>query len=188
MNRLLPNTAFKQRLADRLCVLLHDFSVEKMGPRIDSLASLIRPNVQADTKKFYTNSQFEQNLTQDLITPGGPQGPFEIAGLNPFITARRASLLGQLAPFGCTATAVLQAREEMWKVFPNPSGGRIFVRDEQGNLNRICLYELQGRLLKTWEMNSGAALLELEGIPAGVYLLKMESRDAEFVIKKIVVQ
>ena len=188
MNRLLQDAGLKQRLADRLCALLQDFNMEKMAPRTDALANLIRPHVQADTKKFYSNTQFEQNLTQDLSTPGGPQGPFDIAGLTSFVTARRNSLLGQLAAFGCTATAVSQAGEDNWDVFPNPVSGRIFVRDTGGTLSRIGLYTLQGQQLKTWDRSSDGVSFDLDGIAAGIYVLQLQNREGRFTLKKIVVQ
>lgn len=177
MNRLLQNTAFKQRLADRLCALLHDFSVEKMGPRIDSLASLIRPHVQADTKKFYTNSQFEQNLTQDLSTPGGPQGPFEIAGLRSFITARRAALLSQLAPFGCAATGVSQAGAKTWAIFPNPCSDHLnLVLPElpAGAAYQVKITDLAGREMISAVAPSGSVnRINTNTLPAGTYIIRV---------------
>ena len=57
------------------------FDSATMDARIDALADLIRADVYADTKKDYTNEQFEQGLTTDVG---------EAAGLKRFVTDRRA--------------------------------------------------------------------------------------------------
>lgn len=177
MNRMLQNAGYKQQLADRLCAMLQDFSVEKMGPGIDSLASLIRPHVQADTKKFYSNSQFEQNLTQDLSTPGGPQGPFEIAGLGSFITARRAALLNQLAPFGCVVTGVAQAEPETPALFPNPCNQYLNLALPElpaGSACQIRITDLTGREIMPAVGSSGKTCrIDTGGLAAGTYIVRV---------------
>lgn len=120
MNRLWQDAAMRQRLADHLCELLADFSNARMDARIDSLADLIRPAVQADSLKFYSNQLFEQNLSQDVNIGQGPGGG-TIAGLKPFITARRSSLQQQLAAYGCTVSAVAETGSEpAISLYPNP--------------------------------------------------------------------
>ena len=65
------------------------FSEEVMNSRIDELAGLIRPYVEADELKFYSTEAFERSLSQDLIsdTPGSgiPSGDVrpETAELSP---------------------------------------------------------------------------------------------------------
>jgi hypothetical protein len=177
MNRMLQIAAFKQQLADLLCAMLQDFSVEKMSLRIDSLASLIRPHVQADTKKFYSNSQFEQNLTQDLSTPGGPQGPFEIAGLSSFITARRAALLGQLAPFGCAVTGVAQAEPDTRVLFPNPCNqylNLVLPELPAGVVYQVRITDLAGReIMPAFESSGKTNRIETGGLPSGTYVVRV---------------
>jgi hypothetical protein len=104
LNRFWQDPVLKAAYADVYCDLVQDFSNQKMNVRIDSLADLIRTAVYDDPFKFYTNTQFEQNLNQDLPGGGGP-GLSGIAGIKPFIAARRASVLQQLAAFGCSATS-----------------------------------------------------------------------------------
>ena len=70
------------------------FSLAVMESRIDQLADMIRPYVEADELKFYSTQDFERCLSQDLIrartlsdTPMGnvPQGkvPLLVAQLSP---------------------------------------------------------------------------------------------------------
>lgn len=120
MNRFWQDPALKSAYADTYCDLVQDFSNQKLNAHIDSLADLIRTAVYEDPFKFYTNTQFEQNINQDLPGGGGP-GLSGIAGLKPFIAARRASVLQQLAAYGCTATAISE-----------PESGQAFVAFQDG--------------------------------------------------------
>lgn len=103
LNRFWQDPMLRAAYAAVYCDLVQDFSNQKLNSRIDSLADLVRTAVYDDPFKFYTSAQFEQNINQDLPGGGGP-GLSGIAGLKPFITARRASVLQQLAAYGCSAT------------------------------------------------------------------------------------
>ena len=70
-------------------MLAGPFNVETMVPWIEETANLIRPYVQADPTKFYSDSQFEQSLTSDVS--GG------VIGLETFISERRAAIEAQLS-------------------------------------------------------------------------------------------
>jgi len=70
------------------------FNIDKMNSRIDDLAALIRPYVEADKMKFFSAEQFEQNLSQD-ITGGMTMGGRPL-GLKNFIAERSKSVREQL--------------------------------------------------------------------------------------------
>lgn len=74
------------------------FSEEAMNSRIDKLAELIRPYVEADELKFYSTRAFEIALSED-IGDGGQRGMgmgMTPLGLKTFITQRVASIRQQL--------------------------------------------------------------------------------------------
>lgn len=175
MNRLLPDPVFKQQLADRLCAFLQDFSNAQMDARIDALADLIRVDVYADTLKFFPNNQFEQNLAQD-ITPGpGAPGVTTIAGLKPFILARRTSLLQQLAAYGCLVTKVASADDAFrMQIFPNPAVDRIRLETPGFWPESINLWNTAGQKVKSWlPEKSESQSLDLKDVPAGFYALSV---------------
>jgi len=188
MNRLLQNADMKQAYADRYCELLQDFSNAALDARMDSLAALIRPHVYEDTKKFYTNNQFEQGFTQDLSFPS-PQGPFAIAGLKPFISARRQALLAQLAAVGCTASATTDANDAgAAQIYPNPSNGRFFIENKGETIVRMAVVDLSGRQLQHWAGRLETGHLEWSAtLPAGLYFLKMELENGALLTQKMVV-
>jgi spore coat protein CotH len=174
MTRLWNIPAYRQALAEHACVLLEDFSNEKMDARIDSLADLIRESVYADNFKFYTNQQFEQNLSQDLNINGGP-GLSGIAGIKPFISARRSSLLQQLAAYGCalSTTDTPLAPAVSIQLSPNPASDLLDIRVTGDRLQYLVLRDLQGRVVQGWQGDSETVLHWPLSAPAGVYLLEL---------------
>jgi len=71
-------------------MLRADFDPAAMDARIDALADLIRPHVQADVNKQYTDAQFEEALVQDIGTGRGDMG------LKRFVQDRGEYLAGVL--------------------------------------------------------------------------------------------
>lgn len=186
MNRLLPDPAFKQQLADRICALLPDFSNTRLDSRIDSLAALIRADVYADTLKFFPNNQFELNLYQDIIPGPGAPGVTAIAGLKPFISARNSSLRQQLVAYGCTATAVdmVEGRASV-RVYPNPA--RDFFQLETDGMTPVLvsLWDSNGIKVAAWKPEGSRPEMRIpEGITAGLYCLEIQTREG--VICKLV--
>jgi len=71
-------------------MLRNDFDAAALEARIDQLANLIRPDVQADLNSQYTDAQFEEALEQDI---GAGRGDM---GLKRFVRDRGEYLMGVL--------------------------------------------------------------------------------------------
>jgi spore coat protein CotH len=85
-DRLATYHSYIEELLDGL------LSSERMESRIDEVADMIRPYVDADERKFYTLEEFEQNLESDVIEP--PERV--LMGLETFLQERSASIRAQL--------------------------------------------------------------------------------------------
>ncbi len=74
------------------------FSVESMTTRINEIASLIRPYVEADDNLFFSLAAFEQGLTQDISADMGSVRTMggSFIGLTAFVEARTTSISAQL--------------------------------------------------------------------------------------------
>jgi spore coat protein CotH len=72
------------------------FSAEAMNARIDELAEMIRPYVEADALKFYSTEEFEKALSQDIVS--GDRGGMGMTpfGLKAFVAERIESVRQQL--------------------------------------------------------------------------------------------
>ncbi len=185
MNRVWADQNMRQQYAKRLCALLADFSNQKMDGRIDQLANLIRPHVYADSMKFFSNNNFEQNLSQDITVPNAP-GTNGIAGLKPFITARRNSLLQQLANV-CTATEIPEIPEaEALHIYPNPSSGHFTLEVDGALVQELRLLDVSGRLIFMQRVENQPSVSFYAGdLPPGVYCL-LVSTDKSYYISKLV--
>jgi hypothetical protein len=103
VSKIFGDPALKNDYLYAFCDLFtHYFSAERLVPQIEALATVIRPHVQADPRKMYTDEQFETNLTTD-ITVGGHRKP----GLAAFIATREADVAAQLTTLGISCEDVI---------------------------------------------------------------------------------
>jgi spore coat protein CotH len=72
------------------------FSPEVMEAKIDELANLIRPYVEADTLKFYSTAEFEKGLGEDVAISTRMSGMGMNIGLKAFVAQRVESIKKQL--------------------------------------------------------------------------------------------
>jgi hypothetical protein len=69
-------------------------------------------------------------------------------------------------------------------VFPNPTQTQFTVVSEQGIVNRIRLYDVYGKLLRTINVNANMAEVDVHELCAGVYVLRVET-DSGAVVKRV---
>ncbi len=108
VGKIFGSAALKKEYLQAFCTLFTTyFSSDRIFPHIDSVATIIRPYVYADTRKMYNNAQFETNITSDLTESGGGGGGGRgrKPGLKSFITARTASVRSQLSTLGISCDA-----------------------------------------------------------------------------------
>ncbi len=65
-----------------------------------------------------------------------------------------------------------------WRVFPNPSAGRVIVQGPAATAVELRLYSLDGRLLWRKPQTDLPATLQLPELPAGSYVLELRAADA----------
>ena len=63
--------------------------------RMETLRDLIRPHVYADGNKMFTNQEFENAMSQDIVVGSGPHARI-VPGLEPFIRGRDSWLRTQI--------------------------------------------------------------------------------------------
>lgn len=78
--------------------------------------------------------------------------------------------------FSYTSTGIGEEVKSLYKVYPNPSSGRIQIElsDQASNRFWIKLMDMNGQLVYESECQNNACELNLE-LPAGMYLLTIES-------------
>ena len=127
LGKIYNNAQLKNEYLYNLCLLYNNyFSEDLLFPQIDNITSIIRPFVYADTRKMYTNSQFEINILTDLNI-SGVGGGNRIPGLKSFITAREANVQTQLTNLGINCVTPVENENEvipkdfdLKQNYPNP--------------------------------------------------------------------
>ncbi len=92
MERLWAVDDYRQTYLQRLSQLQREvFDANAFATRVQTLADLIESDLDADENKFFTMAEFEQNLSEDLVTDNGT-----MPGLLAFARARYDALNTQL--------------------------------------------------------------------------------------------
>ena len=172
--KMLTNALYETALYEEVCRLTNDFFTSGyFFPLIDSLADAIRADYHADPNKMFTNQQFEDNLTEDIVISGLPGGG-NIAGLKSFILARRDSLSEQLAQRGCyLSTAQTQVPKETLIIYPNPADRliNIYLPETYPDVVVEILGHFGEKLMQVPAKNA-RALINISHLCPGIYLIK----------------
>lgn len=179
--KMMADPTYRQTYIYTYCYLMQDFTNAYLDPYIDSLANLIRTDVYADPNKFYSNQDFETNLTSDIISSGPGGG--NILGLKDFITTRRSSLETQLAPYGCyLSTNEIPAMEPAFSLFPNPVADHLWITAPAAWNNEEFTTEIidaGGRTISSIVHPAGTTsfVVEMEHFAPGLYVLIAKRTD-----------
>lgn len=172
--KMLAN-GYQDDLYDVVCYLVnYDFTPWHFEPIIDSLADVIRPYVYADPNKFFSNSNFEDNIEMDIVVPGTPGGS-NIAGIKSFIANRRSSLIAELAANGCVVGVDEENMENQLVVYPNPASERLYLNNVPDN-SEMFIYDLTGKLvLKSTLKNDANNMINIGALSKGAYVLSVKN-------------
>ncbi|MCE2788025.1 MAG: DUF4465 domain-containing protein [Bacteroidota bacterium] len=72
------------------------------------------------------------------------------------------------------------------KIYPNPATEKLFIDASDDLIHAVSLHDLSGRQLLEKSFNQ-ASEISLQGIPAGLYLLKLQGEEKS-VVKKIMIK
>ncbi len=182
INNMLSNSSYHQLLIDKACEWLQfDFSNAAIDGKIDSIANVIRPFVYADTNKFYTNQNFETNLTSDVAVQGGGM----IFGLKSFILQRRNSLMAEISSLGCMVNSVEnKIQSEGFEIYPNPVYNNFAIKFFETEINSISIFNSLGQKVYEKIFNNSENVIDVSHLNAGVYCVQVNGS----LQKKIVVE
>ena len=65
--------------------------------------------------------------------------------------------------------------EHSVSLYPNPNNGRFTVISEQGTVNRVQIYDVYDKLLKTVEVNANTAELDVRDLASGMYFVRINT-------------
>lgn len=121
---------------------------------------------------------------------GGTTGDFSTVFIpyyfNDEITQAKASKIEINYFIDTTVITNFQENGNSIRIYPNPSNGIFYISTQNFYIEGWELYDLSGMLLKkeTNKFNSG--IIDLTGMPDGVYIVKAKSSENEQLIQKII--
>lgn len=68
-------------------------------------------------------------------------------------------------------------------IYPNPSKGENITIDAKNTIGKVEVYDLNGRLLKTNEINTSNGQLEIKSLSKGIYILKIQDSYGRFIVE-----
>ena len=74
-------------------------------------------------------------------------------------------------------------------VYPNPAGDLLHIELSVAEIANVALYDLQGRVVETrhgTSLQGETATVNLQNVPAGVYLLRVRDAEGKKYMRKIV--
>ena len=186
-NKMLQDTVYQNLYVNTICNYVNNyFKHPYLDPLIDSLANLIRPYIYADTNKFYTNQQFEDNINVDITT-----GSDTIPGLKSFITKRKNSLSSQLAAYGCfLGVNEVLIYDSQLKVYPNPfsNSTTLEITNWQNQNYDLKIYDLFGREVRKSQIKNQKTEISRNNLPAGMYFYQVKDNKRFISTGKLIVQ
>lgn len=127
--KMLETDDYRKEYLNALCDLLYnDFTEAGLFPKIDSIASVIRPYIEKEYphNQMYSTGEFERNLSNGSVK----KWYYEIPGLKSFISSRRSYAIEQMCEikWSCSAgTSTEDSASSIMNVFPNPAAGEFSV-------------------------------------------------------------
>ncbi|MBK6398077.1 MAG: CotH kinase family protein [Bacteroidetes bacterium] len=176
INNMVVNNFYKQQLIDKACQWLqYDFSNAALDAKIDSIANRIRPHVYADTNKFYTNQNFDDNLSMDVTVNGGAV----LFGLKSFIQERRNAVISEISSLGCiTGITQNENKSEQFHVFPNPAKGFFSITGLESSIKyEVELYSSSGQKILHINDFTGNDVIDCSEYSAGIYFILINNKS-----------
>jgi len=146
-NRMLNNTAYKDQYVAFMCDFLNTFNPTTLNPKIDNIYNLIKNDVYADPLKMYSNTDFDNNISSNIVVSGTTY-----PGLKSFILNRSTSIQNELSALGYNCSVILSTNnqpliENSLSVYPNPSANNFNIEyslPENDNIN-ISIVDVLGK-------------------------------------------
>ena len=86
-----------------------------------------------------------------------------------------------------TTTGIVNSRDNDLKVFPNPTHDQLTITSDQMSVNNVTLIDMLGQTVLDYDYNGTDPLnIDINNLPAGVYLYRITTQDNRTVEGKVV--
>lgn len=111
------------------------------------------------------------------IDAGNPDGTIDPDGTAPD--------MGAFYFFQGTITGISKSEEKNFTVYPNPAGNRVQIKTEEA-ISQIHIMNLSGQIVREVPANMGSVRIDLEGVPTGIYIVKITWANGTVATEKLI--
>jgi spore coat protein CotH len=183
IRRIMANENLKNQYLRNLCMLKEYFNTTTLYDKIDKLKTLIEADVLLDTKKPYSNSEFQGNIeTSDYFDFSLPNA---VPGIKQFILDRSAFLDDYLSSieYSCTLAGITNGIENKFNIYPNPvnRGHKIYISGIEKPVP-FYLYNMQGQMVYAKVISESEVLIPNQ-LNKGIYFYKTLGAKGKIIIE-----
>lgn len=149
------------------------FNSSSMNVILDDFKTLIQSSVYADGNKMYSNSDFDNNIENNI--GGGGQ---TVYGLKSFVQEKSDYITSQI---DCTL-AVNDFVEVNFSIYPNPAQDRLEIKSNY-QLKTITIYNILER-----SSNENEVTIDVNQLSNGIYLINIETEAGIITTKKVIIE
>lgn len=187
LERIFADPVFNTEYKNEVCDLINTyFNNAYLDAKIDAIYNLIQADVYADNNKMYSNSDFDNNVSNDVTSGGGPGGGSSIYGLKSFITTRVNNVTQQI---DCNYYNSLEELDEVaFTLYPNPASDFVFIEINE-EVDRVELYDMMGKMVYSSDLSTGdtKTTVPLTGCSEGVYVVGVYREGSMLARQKLVI-
>lgn len=182
LENIFDSSILYEQYLQELCYLTNNiFNSTILNGIVDDYKLLIQSSVYADVNKMYTNSDFDNNIENDISFGGG--GGQIIYGIKSFVEEKSNFIAGEL---DCTL-GVNDANEINFKIYPNPTKEKMVIKADQ-KIKTITIYDILGKMIVYRPYNQNEITMDVSFLINGIYFVKLETAFGNTITKKVIVE
>ena len=122
---------------------------------------------------LYGNREVDFDAGAEEFGAGGTVGPYEVADVGTTVG------FGALNALSISDVSI---ENNAIKVYPVPGNGELTIAQNNGVIGEIKIFDSQGKLLLTQQIEGNSAKIDIRNFSSGVYILKTTTAALRFVV------
>lgn len=181
VKKLQADPELRSAYFDHVCILIDNyFTLANLENYINTTAALIRPALNDDPNKFYTITNFDQAIVNDVQVQDD-WGQWQwIPGLKSFIQNRQTSAHQQLSSYShnCTALNTDELDAGEMRAYPNPFSSS-FLIEASSKVEYYSVLSISGQELQQSSPKATSFQVAMDDYAPGIYFIHLKTAAGE---------
>lgn len=117
---------------------------------------------------------FAQSTALPIYDPGNNAYVKFKTGVNDAFISKFSESIGQNL---AASMNLIEPEKGEIKLYPNPTSSNSVLESENGNINNLNIYNINGQLIESWKPKSDQIEIKLGGQPSGIYFIQYETKE-----------